>query len=69
MEEIARIYATSLFEAAEGRGKIDEIKAQLDQFAGEIAESDELQLFLYSPYFSGQEKSDGIERIISDGER
>ena len=32
MEEIARIYATSLFQAAEGRGKIDSIKSQLEQF-------------------------------------
>ena len=68
MEEIARIYATSLFQAAEGRGKIDSIKSQLDQFAAALDESKDLQLFLFSPYFSGEEKSAGIARILGDAE-
>lgn len=68
MEEIARIYATSLFEAAEGRGKIDSIKTQLGQFADAVDENAELRLFLFSPYFSGDEKSAGVERIIEGAE-
>jgi F-type H+-transporting ATPase subunit delta len=68
MEEIARIYAHSLFEAAEGRGKVDEIKQQLDQFVDALDSNKELRLFLYSPYFSAEEKSDGIDRIISGAE-
>lgn len=65
MEEISRIYATSLFEAAVGRNKVDEIKADLDQFTAAIAASDDLQLLLYSPYFSAEEKASSIDRIIS----
>ncbi len=68
MEEIARIYATSLFEAAEGRGKVDSIKSQLDQFASALDENAELKLFLFSPYFSGEEKADGIARILDGAE-
>ena len=68
MEEIARIYATSLFEAAEGRGKIDSIKLQLEQFTDALESNDELQLFLFSPYFSGEEKAAGIDRIVTDAE-
>jgi ATP synthase F1 delta subunit len=68
MEEIARIYATSLFEAAEGRGKIDSIKSQLEQFADALAENEDLKLFLFSPYFSGEEKSDGIAKILDGAE-
>jgi F-type H+-transporting ATPase subunit delta len=68
MEEIARIYAKSLFEAALERGKLDEIKLQLEQFAGAIDDSDELQLFLFSPFFSGTEKAEGLDKIIAGGE-
>lgn len=68
MEEIARIYATSLFEAAEGRGKIDSIKAQLEQFDDALGGNEELKLFLFSPYFSGEEKASGIERILDGAE-
>jgi F-type H+-transporting ATPase subunit delta len=68
MEEIARIYATSLFEAAEGRGKIDSIKLQLEQFTDALESNKELQLFLFSPYFSGEEKAAGLDRIVTDAE-
>lgn len=68
MEEIARIYATSLFEAADGRDKVDQIKSQLDQFAAALEENADLQLFLFSPYFSGDEKADGLKRIIDGAE-
>lgn len=68
MEEIARIYATSLFEAAEGRGKIDSIKSQLEQFADALEQNADLRLFLLSPYFSGEEKSSGVERILDGAE-
>lgn len=68
MEEIARIYATSLFEAAEGRGKIDSIKSQLEQFADALESNSDLRLFLFSPYFSGEEKADGLARIVSEAE-
>lgn len=68
MEEIARIYATSLFEAAEGRGKIDSIKTQLEQFSDALESNKDLRLFLFSPYFSGEEKAGGIERILDGAE-
>jgi F-type H+-transporting ATPase subunit delta len=68
MEEIARIYAHSLFEAAEGRDKVDSIKQQLDQFVEAVDSNNELRLFLYSPYFSAEEKISGLDRIISGAE-
>jgi F-type H+-transporting ATPase subunit delta len=68
MEEIARIYATSLFEAAVDREKVDQIKAQLEQFADAATSDEELRLFLFSPYFSQSEKIDGLDRILSDVE-
>lgn len=68
MEEIARTYATSLFQAAEGRGKVDAVKSQLDQFVAELDESADLSLFLFSPYFTGEEKAAGVERILDGAE-
>lgn len=64
MEEIARTYARSLFEAAKSRGKVDEIKTELDEFAAAVDGNRDLSLFLFSPYFSVEEKRDGIKRVV-----
>lgn len=66
MEEIARIYAQSLFEAARDRDKIDRVKDELAVFSQAVETSDELRLFLFSPYFSGEEKRDGVARVVED---
>ena len=68
MEEIARVYADALFQAAEQKGKLDEVHEQLDQFADELAQNHDLQVFLFSPYFSSAEKRDGIARAVSGAE-
>jgi len=65
VEEIARVYAESLFETAKEKGKLDSIREQLDQFADAVAGDRDLQMFFFSPYFSSAEKRDGIEQAIS----
>jgi F-type H+-transporting ATPase subunit delta len=65
MEEIARVYARSLFEVATDHDKLDVVREQLGQFADALAESHELQTFLFSPYFSSDEKKDGLDRAIT----
>jgi ATP synthase F1 delta subunit len=64
MEEIARVYAEALFEVAKEKGKLDEIREELAQFADTLAESKEMQVFFFSPYFSSAEKKDGIRRVV-----
>ena len=64
MEEIARVYAEALFESAKETGKLDEIHDQLDQFTDAMNEDRDLQVFFFSPYFSSQEKREGIERSL-----
>jgi F-type H+-transporting ATPase subunit delta len=64
MEEIAQVYARSLFEAAKDQDKLDEIREQLGVFADAVAESHDLQVFFFSPYLSTQEKTDGLRRAI-----
>ena len=65
MEEIARVYANALFEAAKDRGKLDAIHDQLAQFAEAMSENRDMQVFFFSPYFSSQEKREGISKAVS----
>jgi F-type H+-transporting ATPase subunit delta len=68
VEEIARVYAEALFEAARDHDKLDPIHEQLDEFADAVAQSKDLQVFLFSPYFSSAEKREGIARAVSGAE-
>lgn len=68
MDEIARVYAKSLFEVAMEHGILDEVREQLGQFADELGRNRDLQVFFFSPYFSSGEKKDGITRIIEGGD-
>lgn len=64
MEEIARTYAQALFEAAQDKGKLDSVRDQLGEFTQAIDSNKELSVFLFSPYFSGDEKADGLRRVV-----
>jgi ATP synthase F1 delta subunit len=68
MEEIARVYAEALFDAAKKAGKLDSIKEQLDQFADTLSENREMQLFFFSPYFSSNEKKEGLGKALDGAE-
>ena len=65
MEEIAQVYARSLFEVALEQDKLDELREQLGQFADAVSENRDLQVFLFSPYFSTQEKKEALGRAVS----
>jgi F-type H+-transporting ATPase subunit delta len=66
MEEIATVYARSLFEVAIENDKLDLVREQLGEFADAVSENRELQVFLFSPYFSTEEKKDGLDRALTD---
>ena len=68
MEEIAEVYARALFEAAVDDGVLDRVHDELGQFADALNEDRNLQLFLFSPYFSSEEKKDGVRRIVTDAD-
>jgi F-type H+-transporting ATPase subunit delta len=65
MEEIAQVYARSLFEVASEQKKLDEIKDQLGEFADALTSTHDLQVFFFSPYFSTTEKEEGLDKAIS----
>jgi ATP synthase F1 delta subunit len=68
MEEIAAVYARSLFEVAQEQSKLDPIRDQLGEFADALNDTRELQVFFFSPYFSTAEKVDGLDRTVSDAD-
>jgi ATP synthase F1 delta subunit len=66
MEEISEVYARSLFEVAKDRDELDAVREQLGQFADALEGDRGLQQFLFSPYFSTEEKEDGLRRVVQD---
>jgi F-type H+-transporting ATPase subunit delta len=68
VEEIARVYARALFEAAMDKGKLDAIRDQLGQFVDALSENREMQLFLFSPSFSSAEKVEALKSAVTDAE-
>jgi F-type H+-transporting ATPase subunit delta len=65
MEEIASVYARSLFEVAQEQDKLDTVRDELGEFADALNDSRELQVFLFSPYFSTKEKTEGLDKAVS----
>ncbi len=64
MEEIAEVYGRSLFEVASEHDKTDEIREQLGQFADALDENRDLAVYFFSPYFSTQEKKEGLVKLL-----
>jgi F-type H+-transporting ATPase subunit delta len=64
MEEIAQVYARSLFEVAKEQSKLDVVKEQLGQFADALDGNRELSIYFFSPYFSTTEKAEGLGRLL-----
>ncbi|HEY3728057.1 MAG TPA: ATP synthase F1 subunit delta [Solirubrobacteraceae bacterium] len=66
MEEIAQVYARALFEVATERDELDVIHDELDAFADAMHENRQLSVFFFSPYFSADEKKEGLSKAVQD---
>jgi len=64
MEEIAEVYSRALFDVAQEHDILDDVHEQLGQFADELDKNRDMQVFFFSPYFSSQEKKEGIGKMI-----
>jgi F-type H+-transporting ATPase subunit delta len=64
MEEIAQVYARSLFEVAKEQDKLDEIRDELGTFEEAVGQDRSLSTFFFSPYFSTEEKKDGLHKAV-----
>ena len=69
MEEIAEVYSRSLFEVASEHDVLDRVHEELGEFADALDENRDLQVFFFSPYFSSQEKKEGIEQAVSGADQ
>ena len=68
MEEIASVYARSLFEVAQEQGKLDDVRDQLGEFSDALDSNQEMQVFFFSPYFSTPEKEEGLDKVVTGAE-
>jgi F-type H+-transporting ATPase subunit delta len=68
MADAARVYAEALFEAGEDKGNLDKLQEQLGQFADAVDRDRELQIFLFSPYLSSNDKKEGLRRAVTGAE-
>jgi F-type H+-transporting ATPase subunit delta len=64
VEEIAEVYSRALFDVAQEHDILDDVHDQLGQFADELDTNRDMQVFFFSPYFSSQEKKEGIGKMI-----
>jgi F-type H+-transporting ATPase subunit delta len=64
MEEIAEVYSRALFEAAKDNDVVDRIHEELGQVDDALREDPELRLFFFSPYFTSEEKKEGVRRVV-----
>lgn len=65
MQEIATVYAQSLFEVARDHGRLDVVGDQLREFTDALERDHDLQVFFYSPYLSTDEIKDGLQRALT----
>ena len=68
MEELAQVYARSLFQVAREQNVLDDIHDQLGIWSDTLSENRDLQVFFFSPRFTSNEKKDAIRKIIDGGD-
>ena len=59
------MYAEALFDVADEKGKLDEVREELGQFADALESDQDMQVFFFSPYFSSAEKQAGLEKAVT----
>jgi F-type H+-transporting ATPase subunit delta len=64
VEEIAEVYSRALFEVAKEHDVVDRIHDELAEFTEAFRDNRELRLFFFSPYFSSDEKKEGVRRVV-----
>jgi F-type H+-transporting ATPase subunit delta len=65
MEEIAQVYARALFQVASEHDALDQTRSELDAFTDAMHENRDLTRFFFSPYFSVEEKKEGLQKAVA----
>jgi ATP synthase F1 delta subunit len=53
---------------AKEHGLLDQVRDDLNEFAQALHDNRELAVFFFSPYFSTEEKKDGLKRVVTGAE-
>jgi F-type H+-transporting ATPase subunit delta len=64
VEEIAEVYSRALFQAAKESDVLDRVHDELGEVADALDDNEDLALFFFSPYFSSDEKKEGVARVV-----
>jgi F-type H+-transporting ATPase subunit delta len=68
VEEIAEVYARALFEVAKEHDLLDQVHDDLNAFAKALNDNRQFAVFFFSPYFSTEEKKDGLKKAVTGAE-
>jgi F-type H+-transporting ATPase subunit delta len=64
MAVVARTYARALFDAAKEQGRLDEVREELDRFAGAVRDVPELQALIQNPELDTRAKIDALDALL-----
>ncbi len=62
---VAGRYATALFELARDQKSIDSVRADVDKFAGLLADNPDLTRLVRSPVFTAQEQGKALDAVLA----
>lgn len=62
---VAGRYATALFELARDQKSIDSVRADIDKFAGLLADNADLARLVRSPVFTAQEQGKALDAVLA----
>lgn len=64
MAVVARTYATALFDAAKEKGRLDEVRAELQEFVAALHDVPELQALLRNPQLDPTAKAEALSAVM-----
>jgi ATP synthase F1 delta subunit len=68
MAVVARTYARALFEAAKEKGRIDEVREELDSFVTAIDEVPELRSLIRNPELDPPEEAKALDAVLAQAD-
>lgn len=68
MAVVARTYAQALFDAAKVKGRLDEVREELQDFAGALRDVPELDALLRNPQLDPGTKADALDQLLGGAE-
>jgi F-type H+-transporting ATPase subunit delta len=68
MAVVARTYAKALFDAAKEKGRLDEVREELEAFVAALHETPELDALLRNPQLNPPAKAEALSELLKDAD-